>query len=76
MGRKLKGPGWFGLLMEFFGMTWPDRARKAAAQARVRAAAAPRCTACGNPSKQIDGRWRCPHHPNAELEATEPTPAA
>lgn len=65
--QKTKGPGWFGLLMEFFGMTWPQRARESAAEARRAAEATPRCSACQNPTVMSPDGWRCPHHPNASV---------
>lgn len=56
-----EGPGWFWQLLEFFGMTWPGRARE------QEVARAPICTACGNPARRDGDAWRCPHHPTAEL---------
>ena len=55
-------PGWFGQLIEFFGMTWPSRDRPPPP-------IPPTCTACGNPAKRKrkTDPWRCPHHPDADL---------
>jgi|JI10StandDraft_1071094.scaffolds.fasta_scaffold1864163_1 hypothetical protein len=53
------GPGWAWSLLEFMGMTWPGRKQQA------EAARAPRCSACGNPARRVDGAWRCQNHPGA-----------
>ncbi|MCB9530049.1 MAG: hypothetical protein R3F65_13030 [bacterium] len=56
-----EGPGLWWQFLEFMGMTWPGRPRRAAPEA------APRCSACHNAMvRDARGAWQCPHHPAAE----------
>ncbi len=60
--KTADGPGWAWSLLEFMGMTWPGR------KLQAEAALAPRCSACGNPARRVEGAWQCPNHPAAPCE--------
>lgn len=57
------GPGLWGQLLEFMGMSYPPRSPVPSPEV------GPECPSCGNPTARDEGgRFACRHHPQAVIE--------